>query len=70
LISRPLRRLNQGAALVIGAVLVGLIALAVFFGPAGWAPGLICAGGLVAAGLALYGLLALMERWARGGDND
>jgi hypothetical protein len=70
LVSGPMRRLHQGAALVTGALLVGLIALAVFFGPGGWAPGVVCAVGLVTTGLGLYGLLALMERWARGGDDE
>lgn len=69
LISAPLRRLRSGVVLVIGALLIGLIALVVFFGPAGWAPGLLCGGGVVAGGAALYGVLALMERWAQS-DND
>jgi hypothetical protein len=60
-------RLPQGVLWVAGAVAIGFIALLVFVGPLGGAVGLGCAGGVMAVGGILYGLLWLMERWASGG---
>ena len=63
------RRWPQGAVLGAGAIIVGVIALTVFFGGSGGLFGLLCAGGLVGGALVLYGVLWLMERWARSGDD-
>lgn len=63
------KRWPQGAVLGAGAIVVGVITLTVFFGGSGGVFGLLCAGGLVAGVLVLYGVLWLMERWARGGDD-
>lgn len=68
LLSRSaLDRLPQGTLWVVGAVIIGFIALLVFVGPLGGAVGLGCAGGVIVVGGLLYALLWLMERWASGG---
>jgi hypothetical protein len=60
-------RFPQNLVIVAEAVCVGLIALYVFYGDLGTGFGLLCAGGALGLGGALYALLWLMERWAKGG---
>lgn len=64
---RVFERAPQGFVLVAGAVTVGLIALRVFFGDVGLVSGALCAGGALGLAGGLYAVLAIMERWARGG---
>ncbi|MDP3046114.1 MAG: hypothetical protein Q8O07_01370 [Chloroflexota bacterium] len=53
-------RLPQGTLWVVGAVIIGLIALLVFVGPLGGAVGLGCGGGVIVVGGLLYALVWLM----------
>ncbi len=64
---KTFNRLPQGLVIVMEAVAVGLIALFIFYGGVEAAFGLLCAGGALALGGALYAMLWLMERWAKGG---
>jgi len=64
---RIFERVHQGVVLVVEAVAVGLIALYVLFGDAGVGFGIVCAGGALGLAGVLYVVLALMDRWAKGG---
>jgi len=62
------RRLNQGFVLILGACLIGLAALYFFFGWTAVGTGLICVSAVLALGGILYGVLSLLERWAKAGE--